>query len=144
MTHSFPEQLSSDLNVDQVGGETIRGGIGQVAATELVHMALGGGVRNGKGRRHRGAPVRAPRRESGTVASPHPDRVRSGVVVDQRDTRVRNPKRLVVQVVVIVMAAVAASPGGVGVAVRAMTEVALMARAEEHTREIQSLKRTSH
>src|SRR3546814_227743 len=90
-------------------------------------MALGGGVRNGKGRRHRGAPVRAPRRDSGTVASPHPDRVRSGVVVDQRDTRVRNPKRLVVQVVVIVMAAVAASPGGVGMAVRAMTEVACMA-----------------
>src|SRR3546814_911221 len=77
--------------------------------------------------RSRGAPVRAPRRDSGTVASPHPDRVRSGVVVDQRDTRVRNPKRLVVQVVVIVMAAVAASPGGVGMAVRAMTEVACMA-----------------
>src|SRR3546814_741893 len=106
---------------------SIPGGIGQAAATELVHMAVGGGVRNGKGRRHRGAPVRAPRRDSGTVASPHPDRVRSGVVVDQRDTRVRNPKRLVVQVVVIVKAAVAASPGGVGMAVRAMTEVACMA-----------------
>src|SRR3546814_20369802 len=90
-------------------------------------MALGGGVRNGKGRRHRGAPVRAPRRDSGTVASPHPDRVRSGVVVDQRDTRVRNPQRLVVQVVVIVMAAGAASPGGGGMAVRAMTDVARLA-----------------
>src|SRR3546814_12831186 len=89
-------------------------------------MALGGGVRNGKGRRHRGAPVRAPRRDSGTVASPHPDRVRSGVVVDQRDTRVRNPKRLVVPVVVIVIAAVAASPGGAGLAVRAMQDVACM------------------